>query len=483
MCIHPLWISIGIVGATCFLGLVIAKMGILIALAMIGLPLVFGYLAWQFADPSFGLWTAFISSFFATGLTRYVPAPLGLTLDIFLALAWIGTLFKRFNHTDWSPLHNGMMALVVAWFGLIFIEIGNPEARSFVAWFFAMRGVGLYMLMTFGLVFMYCRHYSHLERFLRTICWISIMAAIWGIRQKFIGTDAAEDKWLAVEGNRTTHILFGSLRTFSFYSDAGQFGASMAHVTLMAGILGLGSNNMKDRIFYFVTAGLCLVGFGISGTRGALIVPAFGGITYLLMKKNFKILIIGVTMGLGCFVFLKYTTALQNVEAIRRIRTGLDPDNPSLQTRFRNQKTYRKYLATRPIGAGVGSAGYWGKRFSPGTVPAETATDSYFVRIWAELGIVGLLLNMTWLGYWIGRAGNNIWNLRDPKLTSLATAYFCGVVGIMASSYGNQVWSSLPTGMIMNFGMPMLILLPLYEKQIEEEQKALSESTRVKNKL
>ncbi len=182
------------------------------------------------------------------------------------------------------------------------------------------------------------------------------------MRQKFIGTDAAEDRWLAKEENGSTHILFGSLRTFSFYSDSGQFGGNMAMMCLTAGILALGLWSCWKRNFYAITALPCLIGFGISGSRGALVCPAVGGIVFLFMKKNFKILIIGILTGGSLFYNLKYTFAFQGVKAVRRMRRAMDPDNPSLQTRLRNQKTYRNYLSSRSIGAGIGAAGYWGKR-------------------------------------------------------------------------------------------------------------------------
>jgi hypothetical protein len=49
--------------------------------------------------------------------------------------------------------------------------------------------------------------------------------------QMTMGVDFAEQEWLN-EGSYKTHILFGKLRVFSFFSDAGQF-------ELIKGILAL----------------------------------------------------------------------------------------------------------------------------------------------------------------------------------------------------------------------------------------------------
>ncbi|MCI4671011.1 MAG: O-antigen ligase family protein [Bacteroidia bacterium] len=451
------------------MGFIMAKAGLLAAMGFAALPLVGAYLVWHFTQPQIGLWIALGLCTVSAGLTRYIPLPWGLFIDIFLALTWLTFIFQKFSYTDWSPLNHDFMKFTLVWFGFMCFELVNPEAKSFVAWFYAMRSIGIDMIMTIGMIFLLLPHHKNLTKFINFICWISILAAIWGMRQKFIGTDAAENRWLAKEENGSTHILFGSLRTFSFHSDAGQFGGNMAMMTLVAGILAMGPGSIWRRGFFAITSVLCLVGFGISGSRGALVCPAVGGIVFLFMKKNFKILILGFIVGGSLFYTLKYTFALQGVEAVRRMRTAMDPDNPSLQTRLRNQKTYRRYLATRPIGAGIGSAGYWGKRFSPGSVPAETATDSYYVRVWAEMGIIGLLFNIAFLGYWIGRAGNIIWHLRDPVLIAQTTAIYCGAIGMFFSSYGNQILSGFPTNMYIYFGMTFTVMARTFEQQKIEE--------------
>ncbi|MEL6698496.1 MAG: O-antigen ligase family protein [Bacteroidota bacterium] len=449
---------------------VITKMGIPIGGALIVLPGVFGFMYFLFQYPVIGVWGSFCLSFIAAGLSRYVPIPWGLFLDGLLTLGWIALLFKNFKFTDWSPLNNGLMLVCCAWFGLILLEIVNPDAKSIVAWFYAMRTIGLQTLMMFGLIFMLMRHVKDYRRMLNVMIWFSIAGALWGMKQKFLFLDGAENRWLNTGENGNTHILFGVLRAFSFYSDAGQFGASMAMMTLVAGILALGPYKITKQIWYGALSVLFLIGFGISGTRGALAVPAVGGLVYLIMRRNFTILLLGCAVGGGMFGILAYTTAFQSIEPVRRMRTAMDPDNPSLQSRLRNQRTYRRYLSTRPIGAGIGSAGYWGKRFSPWTIPARTPTDSYFVRIWAETGFIGLMLNIYFMGYFMGKVGNDIWSIRDPVLKNQTMAIFCGAAGIIASSYGNQVFSSFPTSMIMNAFMPLCWMVPLYDQQLLEEK-------------
>lgn len=186
-------------------------------------------------------------------------------------------------------------------------------------------------------------------------------------------------------------------------------------------------------------------------------------------------LVPGLVVLASAFIILKHTTLFQNIEQVKRMRTGLSADNPSLNVRFRNQIKFRKYLATRPIGGGIGTAGFWGQRFSPGTFLAETATDSWFVRIWAETGIVGLFFHVYLLGFAMGRSGYIIWNMENEELRYKLMALFCSAGGIIMASYGNQVYGQLPTEMIMNFTFPIMIMGPMYEEILkkENEQKEL----------
>ena len=454
------------------LALVLTKLGILVGGALIGIPFVVAYLVWVFQSPSVALFSMLYLSFFATGITRYVPAPLGLGVDGLLALGWVSLLFQRFSRTDWTPMKHDFNLITLIWFTWLIIEIFNPLAVSKTAWFYAMRGMGFYQLLTFGLVFMLWRSPKYIDRVLNIIFVISIVGALWGLRQKELGLDDAEHRWLYVGGNADTHILFGVLRVFSFYSDAGQFGASQAMVCLMAGIMFLGPFPLKKRLFFGFTALMTLIGFGISGTRGALAVPGTGSIIYLFLTKNFKLLAAGLVAMAVVYYILRFTFMFQGVEQVKRMRTGLDPDNPSLHVRFRNQVAFRKYLHDKPMGGGVGSAGFWGNRFSPGTFLAETPTDSWYVKIWAETGIIGLCIHVWVLGYMLGRGCYIIWHIRDPQLKTKLMAFLSGYTGIVLASFGNQVFGQIPTSPIIFVTMPLVAMGPLFDRMLEEERKA-----------
>ncbi len=451
--------------------LIVAVMGLKGGIILAGLPIAVGIVISMFLKPKNGLYGALIMGFFLSGIARYVPAPWGLAVDGFLFIGLLGIVFKKFRETDWTPVRNDIWLWALVWYGYVFLELGNPEMRSPLAWFYAMRGVGFYQLLSFTIAFMVLRHPNELNRFLRITIIISVLGSLWGLRQKYIGTDAAEDYWLWDEGHWDEHVLFGVLRVFSFYSDAGQFGASQAMFALLCGILAISpEESTKNRILYAIAGLMTFIGFGISGTRGALAVPAAGGLAFLIVSNNVRLLAAGLlVMGLT-FYMLKYTHILHGVEQVRRMRTALADDNPSLTARLRNQVTFGNHLRSLPFGGGIGTAGFWGNRFSPNTLLAQTPTDSYYVKIWAETGILGICLHMAMLGYFLGKGAYICLTLRNNVLRYKIMALYSSYAGVLLASYGNQVFSQMPTGMIMNIAIPLIFLSPLYDRMLEEKE-------------
>jgi len=190
---------------------------------------------------------------------------------------------------------------------------------------------------------------------------------------------------------------------------------------------------------------------------------AIGILSVLGTLWGFRQLVLGL-MVLGiAFFFLKYTFAFQHVEQIRRMRTALNPEDPSMLVRYNNQITFGKYLQNRPFGGGIGAAGFWGARFNPNSLLARTPTDSYYVKVWVETGIVGICLHLLMFGFFIGKGGHIVWHLRDPVLRTKIAALYCGMLGIMFASYGNQVFSQMPTSIIMGIAIPIIFISPKWD--------------------
>lgn len=152
------------------------------------------------------------------------------------------------------------------------------------------------------------------------------------------------------------------------------------------------------------------------------------------------------------------------------MRTGLDPNDPSLQLRLINQAKLRGYLASRPIGGGIGSAGFWGTRFSPGTFLAVTALDSWYVKIWAECGVVGLYVHIGMLLTFMIYFGLKLWKIPPCLLRDKLVALYSGMFGILVACYGNQILGQLPTNVAIYLSISFLYVFTkdeYYEQAVD----------------
>lgn len=408
-------------------------------------------------DIKWGFYFLLLISFFSVGVTRYAPGlPLGLMVDFLLIFILLAFFLGRFRDIDWSPLKNPTFLAIAGWMVINLMEIVNPGSHSLEAWFYAMRGVSLYLFLTVMLGLMCLTLKDDFKWFINIWFVCSIIGTLWGMKQLTIGLDSAEKAWLAVPGNLSTHMLFGRLRVFSFYSDAGQFGASQAHTALVAIILAIREKVTTRKIFYFGTGFLCIIGMLISGTRGAIAIPVIGFFTYLILIRNFKIVVVGVVVFAILFGLLKFTHVGQGIYQINRLRTALNPNDASFQVRLENQKKLRTYLNAHPFGGGIGSAGYWGQRFSPNTFLANLALDSWYVRIAAEFGYVGLVLYIIVLLVIVFRCLKTVYGADDPDDRNHLIAIFCGLSGILVASYTNQVFGQMPTGTLVYMSIAFL---------------------------
>ena len=448
-----------IIGISILLGIFIAKGQ---TLAIIGLFTVITglfYTYYAFKNPILPLKTVLIFGFFVIGITRYIDGPFGLAVDFLLVFCWIITILTGWKSLNWQNTHTFVVYFVLIWFIFIALELLNPLSIGFEPWVYAMRGMALYPLLLLPLVFLLLSKQEDMMWLIKVWLFISILAALKGFAQKYWQCDPFEKRWLA-QGGYVTHILFGQLRAFSFYSDAGQFGGAMGHASISCFIFFTGPYSKWKKLIFFVLFIFFFWGYLISGTRGAIAVPAAGMIMYLVLSKNFKILLFGSLLAGTFYFIMAFTQIGQGTYEIRRLRTAFTKgsEDASMMVRTENKRKLAVYLSDKPFGGGVASAGDWGKRFRPDSVLANIATDSFYVRIWSETGIVGLVLFLIFFFYFIIRGAWIIWFLKEPILRNKLMALYCGVIGVMAASYGNSLFSQFPSNLICYTSMCFVLM-------------------------
>lgn len=460
--IKEIWLIPALFFAIAF-GWLIATKGMTIGILLLVIPFLVGFVALIFLKPRLGILVFIVYCFIQPTLGKHIEGPqFGLGQDGLLLLTWLGILFHQSSRFRFRHLNNDLVWLAIIWLGITILQIGNPERPSILGWFYEMRSATLYWVLSIPLTYLLLNKKSDIDLFLNIIIFLSVVGALYGAKQLFFGVDDAENRWLEA-GAKKTHVLFGKLRVFSYYAEAAQFGASQAQLAIMCMILAIGPHTTKKKIWYGVAGVLIFYGMLISGTRGAMIALVGGGFTFLVLSKQVKILILGGVMGLVFLGGLKFTSIGSGNAQIQRLRTSLDPDDPSLQARLINQKILKDYLKTKPFGTGVGTIGQWGTTYNQDKFISQIPPDSLWVKVWAMYGVIGFII---WFGimlYITGKSAGIIWATRDPALRNQLMALCGGATGALLCSYGNEVLNAMPTSMIVYISWTLIWLSPRWD--------------------
>ncbi|MFD2933958.1 O-antigen ligase family protein [Spirosoma flavum] len=430
-------------------GWLIGTWGVKGALMTIAVPVALCMVVGTLIEPKIGL-LVYVHLSFLIGFIRFLPpeTPLGTGLDSVLILSLLGT-FLNGKRMNWKRLRQPILWLLIVWLSYTILEYFNPEAPHRPAWFYNVRSFSLSWFIIAIIVLVNPISRNDIRLFIRTWLVWSFLAALWAFKQQYIRLEPAEIAWLA-EGGARTHILWGQLRSFSFYSDAGQFGSEMAGVTLICLIFFFEGTSWLRRIIYLLLAFILFWGFAVSGTRGALFVLLAGYPAYLFIGRNLMNILRGCLVAAPVLAFLMFTHIGDSNYQIYRIRSALSPtEDASFLVRLENQQKLRNYLKDKPFGAGIGTSSGAGNRFSPNHFAAQIPTDSWYVQLWIETGIVGLTIYLLMLVGIILLGIYKIWQLKDPQLAILMIALLTEFIGIAVVSYTNPILGQFPTSTII----------------------------------
>jgi hypothetical protein len=450
------------------IALLIAKTGIIGAFMIIGILFTLFYLLVLYKLPVIGLFTALVISFFAIGLQRYVDLPFGLAVDGMLVVTFLMIFITNFHRkTDWQVLKNPLVGMAVIWYLWIIFQLFNPNQPVFQAWFYSMRGFGLYFILIVILSFLLFNDYKYLKYFLYLWAILSLLGSTKGFIQANIGLDGFERTWLNGPAAKT-HLLFGKIRYWSFYSDAAIFGGGQAQTAVMATIVAVYSKLIKKKVFFSIVAIAGFYGMMISGTRGAMAIPVMGLFSYIVLTKRIKMLMIGMFTGALIVFFFAFTEIGNGNYNIRRMRTAFHPsEDESAIVRVENRKKLANYMHNKPFGSGTGSSGNWAIRFSPDSFLAGTPTDGWFTQIWVENGIIGLCLHFIIIMIILGKGAYDIFFvIKNEELRGNCMALLCPLVGVLAASYSSSLFGQMPVGLLNYMSMAFLFMAGDFDRRM-----------------
>ena len=128
-------------------------------------------------------------------------------------------------------------------------------------------------------------------------------------------------------------------------------------------------------------------------------------------------------------------------------------------------------MADRPFGAGIGMSKGSATSYRPDPTLAKIPNDSWYVMIWVETGIIGLILHVLILLFITGYGSFLVYyRLKDIELRGLVTALIGGISGIYVASYSLEVMGQFPTGFIVYISMTLIFLSPKFDEEIEQHR-------------
>ena len=140
--------------------------------------------------------------------------------------------------------------------------------------------------------------------------------------------------------------------------------------------------------------------------------------------------------GILGFSFFYFTDIGNDNPSIRRMRTAFRPEeDASYNVRAMNRERFAYYLADKPFGVGLGGKIVDTHRLmelEEDFIP----TDSFYVEIWAEGGIVGLLLYLLMQVAIFIRCGYLIlFKVKNKQLRYILSALTAGCFGLCLNAY------------------------------------------------
>lgn len=423
--------------------------------------------------PQLMLFIIFTVNYFILGITRYMPIEgISIIMDILYVLTLILILIHSalYHNIEWKRCFHILSALSLIWAFYCILEAINPSA-VFEGWVLS-RGLIINGLIITIFTSLLCTKYKILKALLFTFSLFTVLAILKTFMQKNIGFDTYEAQWLN-NGGATTHIIHSGIRYFSFFTDASNMGSNMGGAGIILGIASLYMKNKAFKIYYAIVAVASLYTMMLSGTRGAIIVPLAGLALYTVVSKQTRSILIGTASLILIYVFFAFTMIGQSNTTIRRMRTAFTPsEDASYIVRKENQKRLKEYLKYKPFGEGLGLSGDGlgvkiSRRFTT-SIP----TDSWYVKIWVETGVIGLIL---YLGMVLITIARGTWilmfNIHDPELKGILTGWLCAIFGMFLSAYGNSFWGQFPTMVIAFMGMSFILNGKYFDKELSDKIK------------
>ena len=378
-------------------------------------------------------YTLFILQFLLVAAYAVTDIPLGVA-TLMCTLFAVVLLFAYGMHEkiDWSESRNGMLMLFLIWGVYCILEIANPNNVQ-AAWNISITHYLIYPIVCAVIVPLAIRNIKGIQWLLIIWSLFILLAAAKGYWQKNCGFNEREQYFLYVLGGARTHIIWSGIRYFSFFSDAANFGVHMAMGISLFGISLFYIKGVWLKIYFILVIIAAIYGMGISGTRAAIALPIGALGSFIILSRNRKACITGISVLALLFLFFVCTN----------------------------------------IGDGIGLSK--GDRFYP-KERMPYPPDSWLVSVWVETGIIGLVLYLAVHGVLFAWCGWILmFKIMNKRLRGLLTAWLCTAAGFYLAAYANDVMQ-YPNSIPIYTAFALCFAGPYIDKRMQQ-----SKETELKN--
>ncbi len=417
--------------------------GVLLILAFVGLPVMFATIF----NPFFGIFIVITIAYFLAGVNRAIPdVPLGLVVDFMALFLAFGVLYKNLYLKDWSFARSPIAKMVLIYMAYVLGSVINPIGNK-MCYIYTVRSMAGYMILFFIISYA-IKTKAHINMFIKLWLFLSLLAALYALKQEYIGLAAFEKAWVHADQTRFWLMYqWGHLRKFSFMAGPADFGIHIGYTALLALLLALGKTSRRNKAILIFTTIIMFRAMLTSGTRAAYVIFPIGAVLYVMVTKKRKLIYITVIAGVLFFGLINLPIHINST--FTRFKSAFQPsDDPSYLVRVENQRLIRPWVWKHPFGGGLGATGVWGERFAPHSFLAGFPPDSGYVRVAVELGWIGLTLYFA-LWFVIFKEGiNSYFRIRDPAMKNIVLAMMCVLFSLYIVNYPQEATKQLPTSLL-----------------------------------
>jgi putative inorganic carbon (HCO3(-)) transporter len=467
-----------------FLPLVLAVASIAIPFLMVkttyllGVLIIFGLfgiacLLLILHDYKYGVYILLLygASFVYVGRILQINFPYGVPFDILLLLTFFIIAIKHKHSFEWK-LNEPITILQFIFYAYFIIQIANPNSVNISAWINASRFLTLFFLYYIFIHFFNSK--NRVKNFTKMWLIIAVIAALYGLKQEFLGLDQYE--WAFVRESEIRYRLFfiwGHMRVFSIFFDPSAYGLFLGFCGTATLLMAFGKISIQKRIMYFFLASLMFYAMSFAGTRTAFAL-VFAGVALFIIANvsnpkvlagSFFLVLIFAILMVGPF----YSGPINRMRSTFKLS-----EDASMAVRDMKRIRLQAYVKSHPIGGGLNTAGNSGLSNSKGhPLAGKYDPDSGYLRTALEMGWIGLLLSLLLYGSVVIGGIRNYFRLYDPDLKLYAIIYTCAFFGLSVAHYAQDALFQKPINILVVASFALMVKLKDLDTELQTRSKGL----------